>query len=67
MKQMRRYPLGEQSFSKLREQGRVYVDKTEQVYRLTHLSSDYIFLSRPAALADNDTARRYTTWNIAPR
>ena len=47
MEQMRRYPLGEQSFSKLREQGRVYVDKTEQIYRLTHLSSDYIFLSRP--------------------
>ena len=47
MEQQRRYPLGEQSFSKLREQGRVYVDKTEHVYRLTHLSSDYIFLSRP--------------------
>ena len=47
MEQLRRYPLGEQSFSKLREQGRVYVDKTEHVYRLTHLSSDYIFLSRP--------------------
>ena len=44
---MRRYPLGVQSFSKLREQGRVYIDKTEHVYRLTHLSSDYIFLNRP--------------------
>ena len=47
MEQQRRYPIGVQSFQKLREEGRVYVDKTEQVYRLTHLASDYVFLSRP--------------------
>ena len=47
MEQQRRYPIGVQSFKKLREEGRVYVDKTEQVYRLTHLASDYVFLSRP--------------------
>ena len=47
MVQQRRYPIGVQSFQKLREEGRVYVDKTEQVYNLTHLASDYVFLSRP--------------------
>ena len=47
MEQQRRYPIGVQSFQKLREEGRVYVDKTEQVYRLTHLDSGYVFLSRP--------------------
>ena len=47
MMQQRRYPLGVQYFPEIREEGRVYVDKTEQVYRLTHLDSKYIFLNRP--------------------
>ena len=41
------YPLGIQTFSEIREEGRVYVDKTDHVYRITHLDSKYIFLSRP--------------------
>lgn len=45
--QMRRYPLGVQSFPKMREEKRVYVDKTEHAYRLAHLADDYVFLSRP--------------------
>ena len=47
MEQMRRYPLGVQYFPDIREEGRVYVDKTDHVYRITHLDSKYIFLSRP--------------------
>ena len=47
MAQQRRYPLGIQHFPTLREEGRVYVDKTSHVYRLTHLDSRYVFLSRP--------------------
>ena len=47
MEQLRRYPLGVQYFPEIREEGRVYVDKTEQMYKLTHLDSDYIFLNRP--------------------
>jgi len=40
------YPLGIQSFEKLRRNGYAYVDKTELIYQLTHTSSFY-FLSRP--------------------
>ncbi|WP_165157341.1 AAA family ATPase, partial [Parabacteroides sp. ZJ-118] len=43
----RLYPIGIQTFSKLREGNYVYVDKTELVYRMTHGASSYIFLSRP--------------------
>ncbi|WP_455622965.1 ATP-binding protein [Parabacteroides sp.] len=43
----RLYPLGIQTFSKLREGNYVYVDKTDLIYRLTHGASNYIFLSRP--------------------
>ena len=41
------YPLGIQTFSEIMEEKRVYVDKTDHVYRITHLDSKYIFLSRP--------------------
>ena len=42
----RRYPIGTQTFSKLRERGYVYVDKTDLIYRLAHIGT-YAFLSRP--------------------
>ena len=45
--QLRRYPIGVQYFPEIREERRVYVDKTNHVYRITHLDSKYIFLSRP--------------------
>lgn len=41
------YPIGIQTFSKLREANYVYIDKTEYVYRMTHSASSYMFLSRP--------------------
>ena len=47
MEGRRLYPIGIQTFSKLREGNYVYVDKTELVYRMTHGASGYIFLSRP--------------------
>ena len=43
----RRYPVGIQTFSEIREQGYVYVDKTEYVWRLAHESGKAFFLSRP--------------------
>jgi len=43
----RLYPIGIQTFSKIREGNYLYVDKTEYVYRMTHSASSYIFLSRP--------------------
>ena len=41
------YPIGIQTFSELREKNYVYIDKTEYVYRMTHSSGKYMFLSRP--------------------
>ena len=41
-----RYPVGIQTFSVIRENHFLYIDKTEYVYRMTH-SGKYLFLSRP--------------------
>ena len=41
-----RYPLGVQSFEKLRREGMCYVDKTALLYEMTH-TLNYVFLSRP--------------------
>ena len=48
MEGRRLYPIGIQTFSKLKEGNYVYVDKTELVCRMTHGASGYIFLSVPA-------------------
>ena len=44
---IRRYPIGVQTFSEIREENYLYIDKTEYVYNLTHSNSSYIFLNRP--------------------
>ena len=41
------YPIGMQTFSEIREEDFLYVDKTEFIYRMTHTSGKYFFLSRP--------------------
>ena len=41
-----KYPIGIQNFEKVRNDGYVYVDKTEIIYRLADTGS-YYFLSRP--------------------
>ena len=45
-KQLKRLPVGIQTFSEIINRGMLYIDKTEYVYRLVRLSK-YIFLSRP--------------------
>ena len=45
--QQRLYPAGIQTFSDIRSENYVYVDKTEYVYRMTHSGPRYLFLSRP--------------------
>ena len=45
--QQRRYPVGIQTFTKLRAENCLYIDKTEYVYKLAHANSSYVFLSRP--------------------
>ena len=42
----RRLPIGIQTFSEIREQGYLYVDKTALVYKLVS-ENKYVFLSRP--------------------
>ncbi len=41
-----KYPIGIQTFSAIREDGYIYVDKTRMIYNLVH-NSKYVFLSRP--------------------
>ena len=43
----RRYPVGIQSFEKLRDGGYAYIDKTAYIWRLAHESGASFFLSRP--------------------
>ena len=42
----RRYPVGIQTFSRLRSEGYVYIDKTDLMWRMTRVSP-FVFLSRP--------------------
>ena len=39
-------PIGIQTFSKIREEGMLYIDKTEQIYNIVTTGA-YFFLSRP--------------------
>ena len=43
---MRLYTAGIADFEKIRQNNRIYVDKTDLVFRMTH-ESDFVFLSRP--------------------
>lgn len=46
-KQLKRLPIGIQSFEKIREADLLYIDKTKEVYDLANNMSQYVFLSRP--------------------
>ena len=46
MMKRRRYPSNVQTFSKLREDGYVYIDKTDVMWQMVDYSN-YVFLSRP--------------------
>ena len=43
---MRLYTAGIADFERIRQDGRIYIDKTDLIYRLTH-ESQFVFLSRP--------------------
>ena len=47
MDTLRKLPIGEQSFEKLWRENKLYVDKSEYVYKLTQDDGAYFFLSRP--------------------
>ena len=42
----RKYPVGIQTFERLRKENYVYIDKTDLVWKMTK-ESPYVFLSRP--------------------
>lgn len=46
MNNIRLYTAGKADFESIIRSGRIYVDKTDLIYRMTH-ESDYVFLSRP--------------------
>ncbi len=41
------YPIGIQTFARIIEEDKFYVDKTEYIYRMAHTDGTYFFLSRP--------------------
>ena len=47
MKQTRRYPVGIQTFSEIRERNYLYIDKTQYLVDFIDKGYKYIFLSRP--------------------
>jgi hypothetical protein len=46
MEPMRLYTAGIADFERIRQDGRIYIDKTDLIYRLSH-ESQFVFLSRP--------------------
>ena len=47
MAALKLYPIGIQTFERIIREDKLYVDKTEYIYRMTHTSGTYFFLSRP--------------------
>lgn len=47
MEDIRKYPVGMQTFSEIREKNYVYVDKTKYIVEFLRQGSKYVFLSRP--------------------
>ena len=39
------YPIGLQTFERIRVEDKFYIDKTEYVYRMAHTDGTYFFLS----------------------
>ena len=47
MDALKLYPVGIQTFEEIIRRNLLYIDKTEYIYRMTHSSGKYFFLSRP--------------------
>ena len=41
------YPIGIQTFERIRKEDKLYIDKTEYIYRMAHTSGTYFFSGRP--------------------
>ena len=47
MATLKLYPIGIQTFERIIREDKLYIDKTEYIYRMTHTSGTFFFLSRP--------------------
>ena len=47
MAALKQYPVGIQTFERIIKEQKLYIDKTEYIYRMTHGGGCYFFLSRP--------------------
>lgn len=63
----RRYPVGMQTFSEIREGDFAYVDKTAYVWKLAHESGKSFFLSRPRRFGNPSSYRRFRPISRAGR
>ena len=45
--QLKKCPIGIQTFKEIIDKDYFYIDKTEYIYRIAHGDSKYYFLSRP--------------------
>ena len=41
------YPIGIQTFERIRKEDKLYIDKTEYIYHMSHTSGIFFFLNRP--------------------
>ncbi len=41
------YPIGIQTFERIRKEDKLYIDKTEYIYHMSHTSGKFFFLGRP--------------------
>ena len=47
MAALKLYPIGIQTFERIIREGKLYIDKSEYIYQMTHSDGCYFFLSRP--------------------
>ena len=59
------YPVGIQTFSDMREENYLYIDKTEHVYRMTHSAGKYMF--RQVAVGEHASRLFRRTERFVPR
>lgn len=52
------YPLGIQTFERIRKEDKLYIDKTEYIYHMTHTSGTYFFLARPRRFGNHYLSQR---------
>ena len=45
--QLKKCPIGIQTFEEIINKGYLYIDKTEYIYRMTHSDGTYFFVGRP--------------------